>query len=67
MTVAELIQLLQSKPQDLLVVYHCYSEQVLLETNDIMLSEGCIPRKDGWVEDKRPDKPVQKYLSFPGN
>lgn len=67
MTVAELIALLQTKPQDLQVAYRLYSEQCLLEAADIRVVTRCEPRPDGWVEDERPDKPTRQYLLFPGN
>ena len=67
MTVADLIALLQSKPQDALVAYQRYSEQCLLEPDEIRTMEACAPRPDGWVQDKRPDMPSQTYLLLPGN
>lgn len=67
MKVSELIKFLKKQPQDLLVVYQCFSEQCLLEEEDISIEEYGEPRDDGWVHDKRPDKPSRKYLSFPGN
>lgn len=67
MTVSELIKFLQTQPQDLQVVYKCFSEQCLLEAQDICVDDLCLPRPDGWVQDKRPDMPTQKYLVFPGN
>lgn len=67
MTVKELIDLLQTHPANLLVGYRCYSEQVLLEAKDIEVVEACDPRHDGWIQDKRPDRPVRQYLMFPGN
>lgn len=67
MTVAELITFLQTQPQDLQVVYHCFSEQCLLEEFEIEIREACVAREDGWVQDKRPDMPTQTYLIFPGN
>lgn len=67
MTVAELIAYLQTQPQDLPVAYRCCSEQVLLEAIDIKIAEECEPRSDGWIQDKRPDKPTRTYLMFPGN
>lgn len=67
MTVSELIAFLQTQPQDLQVAYMCYSEHVLLETDEIEIYEACEPRPDGWIHNKRPDKPVQTYLMFPGN
>lgn len=35
--------------------------------DDIDIFEACEPRNDGWIESKRPDKPAQKYLMFPGS
>lgn len=67
MNVAELIDLLKTQPQDLQVIYLCYSEAVLLEAEDIYVGEACEPRLDGWVQNKRPDMPTRKYLVFPGN
>lgn len=67
MTVAELIVVLQTKPQDLQVIYCCYSEHLLLDAEDIDITEACEPRPDGWVHRIRHDKPAQKYLCFPGN
>lgn len=67
MTVAELIQLLKTYPQDLSVVYCLHSEQCLMEADDLDVAELCYPRRDGWVQDKRPDMPSKKYLRFPGN
>lgn len=67
MTVKELIDLLATYPKDLPVAYCCYSEQVLLEANEIELVDLCHPRPDGWVQNKRPDMPTQQYLLFPGN
>lgn len=68
MTVAELIDFLKTQPQDLLVAYRLYSEQTLMEKEEIVIAEFCLPRAmDGWIQDKRPDKPSQPYLLFPGN
>lgn len=67
MTVKELIAILQSKPQDVEVVYRCCSEFVLLEADDIDIRALCLARADGWVHDARPDKPTQDYLTLPGN
>ncbi len=67
MTVAELIALLQTKPQDLQVAYQLYSEHCLLEADDLRITEACMPREDGWVQYKRPDMETQNYLMFPGN
>ena len=49
------------------IVYKKYSEQCLLEKDDIETADLCAPRADGWVENKRPDKESQTYLAFPGN
>lgn len=67
MTVADLIDLLKTFPQDLPVAYRLYSEQVMLTREDIT-TKMCQPeRNDGWVHDARPDKPSVKYLMLPGN
>lgn len=67
MTVADLIEFLQRQPQNLQVAYRCYSEQVLLEADEIQIAEKCEPREDGWIQDERPDKQTQTYLLLPGN
>lgn len=67
MTVGQLIEFLQTQPQDLLVAYRLFSEQCLLKVSDIVVEEKCLPRPDGWVQNKRPDMPRQEYLIFPGN
>lgn len=67
MTVKELIAILQNAPQEAQVAYRCYSEWCLLEANDIGVQSLCLPRPDGWVHDRRPDKPTQEYLTLPGN
>lgn len=66
-TVAELIEVLQSYPQDLPVAYALFSEHALLEPSQIRVEELCFPRADGWVANKRPDKESRLYLVFPGN
>jgi len=67
MTVAELIEQLKTYPQDIRVAYKCCSESCLLEADDLEVTEGCIARPDGWVQNKRPDMPRATYLLFPGN
>lgn len=67
MTVEQLIVYLQKFPQNLHVAYKLYSEQCLLDPEDIRLCEECEPRIDGWIENRRPDKPKQIYVMFPGN
>jgi hypothetical protein len=67
MIVKELIEFLKTQPQDLQVCYSLHSEQCLMEMRQIEIIEACEPRPDGWIQDKRPDMPTQKYLSFPGN
>ena len=67
MTVSELIEFLKTQDQELQVIYECCSESVLLEQKDIFEVNACEARPDGWVQNKRPDVPVKKYLSFPGN
>lgn len=67
MNVSELIELLKVMPQDALVAYRLYSEQCLLEHDDISEADLCEPRADGWIQNKRPDMPTVKYVVFPGN
>jgi hypothetical protein len=67
MTVAELIAFLQTQPQYLPVAYRCFSEQCLLNAEDISITEECLPRPDGWIQNKRNDMPMQPYLMLPGN
>jgi hypothetical protein len=67
MTVAELISFLQTQPQDLQVAYQIHSEQCLLGAEEINIVELCEARPDGWVQNKRPDKPTQTYLLLPGD
>lgn len=66
MTVAELIEYLRGQPQDLTVIYQCYSEAAVLEPCEIKIQEYAVPRSDGWVH-RRPDGPQQTYLVLPGN
>lgn len=66
MTVIELIDLLKKYPPEMLVAYYMFSEQLLLESEDLKIEEHCEPRADGWIQDKRPDKPSRPYLMFPG-
>lgn len=67
MTVAELIAFLQTQPQDLQVLYQCYSEGALLEAEDIKVESWQPAREDKWVHRQRPDRESQSYLVFPGN
>ena len=67
MKVSELIEFLKTQPQDLTVVFRCYSEHAVLKANEINIQELCPPRADGWVHDARPDKPLCRYLVLPGN
>lgn len=67
MTVAELIEYLQTQPQDMQVAYDVYSEHCLLEAGDIRLCQACEPRLDGWIQCKRDDMPSRTYLMLPGN
>jgi len=62
MTVAELIALLQTKPQELQVAYPCHSEYCLLEPDDISVRTECEARPDGWIQCRRPDMPTKEYL-----
>lgn len=67
MTVKELVALLAKFPQDLPVAYRRYSEQCLLEADELEVKDLCMPRPDGWIQHKRPDMPTQQYLLLPGN
>lgn len=67
MRVFELIEILKTYDQDMLVAYDLYSEHCLLEKDHISVMDCCEPRPDGWVANARPDKPAVKYLMFPGN
>jgi hypothetical protein len=67
MIVSELIELLKTKPQHLPVAYRLYSEQELLNPDQIRITDLCEPRADGWVENQRPDKPTRTYLVLPGD
>ena len=67
MIVKELIEFLQDCPQDMLIAYKFCSDWALMEMRDIDTVEACEPRADGYIQDKRPDRPIVKYLLFPGN
>ena len=67
MTVAELIGLLKSQTKDLQVAYCLHSEWCLLALEAICIFEACAPRPDGWIQNRRPGMPMQKYLLLPGN
>lgn len=67
MTVRELIEHLKTFDPELPVAYRCYSEQTLLELDDVHVKSLCEPRADGWLQNARPDKPSTDYLVFPGN
>lgn len=67
MTVNELIEFLETQPQDIQVAYCCCSERCLMEKKEIQILELCEPRPDGWLQNQRPDMPTQQYLVFPGN
>jgi len=67
MNVKELIEFLQTQPQELPVVYQIHSEQALLEIGDITIKSLCQARPDGWVHHARPDRQTVEYLVFPGN
>lgn len=67
MKVKELIELLQTFPQDMLVARELYSEAVVMSSEDVAFEVLCKPRADGWVENKRPDKESMTYVVFAGN
>lgn len=65
--VKDLISFLQTQDAEMPVAIEMYSEQCLLELDGIRVEELCDPRNDGWIQNKRPDKPSRPYLIFPGN
>jgi hypothetical protein len=67
MQVKELIELLKTYPEGLEIVYQQYSEHCLMDPRDITIETLSTVRPDGWVHDKRPDRPRQQYVVFPGN
>ena len=67
MTVAELIEFLKTQPQEMPILFRQYSDYTELRQDQIEVEEHGVPRGDGYVASKRPDKPSQKYLVFPGN
>ena len=67
MTVSELIEVLQTYPSDMVVGYRMYSEQCVLDKDDIKAETNGVPRADGWIQDYRSDMPSQTCLIFPGN
>ena len=67
MTVRELIEFLETQPQEIQVAYRAFSEQCLLEKEKIHVCTLCKPREDGWIQDYREDKESCDYLVFPGN
>ena len=67
MKVKDLIELLKKYDPELSVVHELYSEQLLVEEDDFSVEDLCLPRPDGWVQNKRRDMPCQKYLVIEGN
>ena len=68
MKVSELIEFLQTQPQELDVAFRQHSEQRLMEVDDIKVDTCCVARpSDGWIHNRRADKTLQEYLIFPGN
>jgi len=67
MTVKELIEFLQTQPQEIQVAYRCCSEYDILDAKYIEIKELCAPRPDGWVQAARPDMQAFQYLCFPSN
>lgn len=70
MTVKELIEFLETQPQDLDVAYEFCSDYTPLSKEEIQIVELGLVRPDGhkgYIERKRPDKPSKLYLVFPGN
>jgi hypothetical protein len=67
MTVVELIEFLKTHPQDMPILFRQYSDYTELRADQIGVEEHQVPRGDGYVGSKRPDRPSQKFLVFPGN
>ena len=67
MTVAELIKFLKTQPQTMRVAVEMYSEQCLVEAEEIKQQSACTARPDGWIHNKRKDAELETYLVFPGN
>lgn len=70
MTVRELIELLQTYPQDLRVAYRLCSEHKLLEKDEITIEKLQFARPDGWLHDMwkgiKSDQ-EETYLVLPGH
>lgn len=66
MTVAELIAELQKYPKDMLVAFPMWSEQLLLDKDNINVKKLCKVREDGWIQNYRSDKPHVDYLVLGG-
>jgi hypothetical protein len=72
MKVKDLIALLHEFPPDLPVVYELYSEQKLLERDDLSVKKLQPARPDGWVAGKwgltgTEELCTVEYLVLPGN
>lgn len=67
MIVKELIELLKTYPENLPVCYSKFSEYCMLEMEDIKTKVLGASRPDGWVAERRSDKPECTYLVLPGN
>ncbi len=66
-TVADLIEWLQAQDPKMRVVFQMYSEQCLLELEQLDVQRLGVARPDGWVHDWRADKAAETYVVFPGN
>jgi hypothetical protein len=67
MKVKDLIEILKTYDQEMLVAYKLFSEQCLLEKEHLKVESLCEARPDGWIQDARPDIETVDYLVFPGN
>lgn len=67
MNVKKLKELLSKFPDDMKIAHTMYSEQCLLDEDDISIFEGCTPREDRWIQNARPDKKSESYLLIRGN
>lgn len=67
MTVSELIVHLQTFPPTMEVAHYFCSEACLIEASEIAIATACLPRGDGWIQNKRPDMESKEYVMFPGH
>lgn len=64
MTVSELIEHLKTLPPELPVAMDLWSEQIIVNIEDVTVKQLGETRADGWVPNARPDKPTTGYVVF---